>query len=99
MLMASRPHLIRDLIPAMFFARHALEPDDAIAFLQCNPRNQIMFDRLRIRGIVREAAAGRFYFDLEAHYAAVARRRRFAVPIAIVASVVIAWIATLFFRG
>ena len=50
-------------------------------------------------GIVRQAATGRFYFSLDAHYAAAGRRRLFVVPIAIIGSVLIAWIATLFFRG
>lgn len=97
--MTLRPHLIPGVIAAVFLARHAIEPDDAIVFLPGNQREQMMFDRLRARGIVRETVPDRFYFDLDAHYAVAARRRRFAVPIAILASVVIAWIATLFFRG
>ena len=97
--MALRPHRIRGVIPALFLARHAIAPDDAIAFLPRDARERATFDRLRANGIVRETAHGRFFFDLDAHYAAVERRRRLAVPIAIIVSVLIAWIATQFFRG
>ena len=97
--MAFRPHRIRGVVPALFLARHAIEPDDAIAFLPRDPRAQADFDRLRARGIVRQTAPGNFYYDLDAHYAAIERRRRFVVPIAILASILIAWIATRFFRG
>lgn len=97
--MALRPHRIRGVIPALFLARHAIGPDDAIAFLPRDAREQTTFDLLRANGIVRETAHGRFYFDLDAHYASVERRRRLAVPIAIIVSVLIAWIATRFFRG
>jgi hypothetical protein len=97
--MALRPHRIRGVIPALFLARHAIAPDDAIAFLPCDAREQATFDRLRANGIFRETVPGRFYFDLASHYAAIERRRRLAVPIAIIVSVLIAWIATRFFRG
>ncbi len=96
---ALRPHRIRGVVPALFLARHAIGPDDAIAFLPRDARERATFDRLRANRIVRETVAGRFYFDLDAHYAAIARRRRLAVPIAIIVSVLIAWIATRFFRG
>ncbi|RZM26409.1 MAG: hypothetical protein EOP67_41915 [Sphingomonas sp.] len=94
-----RPHRIRGVIPALFLARHAIGPDDAIAFLPRNSREETTFGRLRANGIVRETTSGRFFFDLDVHYAAVERRRRLAVPIAIIASVLIAWIATRFFHG
>lgn len=97
--MALRPHRIRGIIPALFLARHAIGPDDAIAFLPRDAREQATFDRLRANGVVFETALGRFYFDLDAHYAAIGRRRRLVVPIAIIVSVLIAWIATRFFRG
>ncbi len=97
--MALRPHRIRGVIPALFLAQHAIGPDDAIAFLPRDAREQVTFDRLRASGIVRETALGRFYLDLDAHYAAIDRRRRLVVPIAIIVSVLIAWIATRFFRG
>jgi hypothetical protein len=97
--METRPHQIRGTIPALFLARHAIGPDDAIVFIPCDPSEQAAFDRLRARGILREVAPDRFYFSLDAHYSAADRRRRFVVPIAIIGSVLIAWIATLFFRG
>lgn len=94
-----RPHRIRSPIAALFLARHAIGPTDAIAFVPRDPNEASAFDRLRRRGIIREVSRGRFYFYLDAHYAAAERRRRFVVPIAIIGSVLIAWIATLFFRG
>ena len=97
--MALRPHRIRGVVPALFLVRHAIGPDDAIAFQPRDAPEQATFDRLRANGIVRETASRRFYFDLDAYYAAVERRRRLAVPIAIIVSVLIAWIATRFFRG
>lgn len=97
--MELRPHRIRGVVPALFLARHAIGPDDAIAFLPRDPGEQADFDRLRARGIVRQTALGNFYYDLDAHYAAIERRRRFVVPVAIVVSILIAWIATWFFRG
>ena len=97
--METRPHRIRGTIAPLFLARHAIGPGDAIGFVPRDPRERAAFGRLRRRGIVRETAPGRFYFDLAAHYAAVERRNRFVVPLAILLSVLIAWIATLFFRG
>ena len=97
--MELRPHRIRGVVPALFLARHAIGPDDAIAFLPRDPGEQADFDRLRTRGIVRQTALGNFYYDLDAHYAAIERRRRFVVPVVIVVSILIAWIATWFFRG
>ena len=97
--METRPHRIRGTIPGLFLAQHAIHAEDAIAFVPRDPREQSAFNRLRARGIVRLAATGRFYFSLKAHYAAAERRRRFAVPTAIIGSVLLAWIATLFFRG
>ncbi len=97
--MAMRPHRIRGTIAALFLARHAIGPGDAIALAPRDAAERSAFDRLRANGIVREASPGRYYFCLDAHYAAADRRRRFAVPILILASVLIAWIATLFFRG
>lgn len=47
--MTLQPHLMPGVIAAVFLARHAIEPDDAIAFLPCDPREQMMFDRLRAR--------------------------------------------------
>lgn len=97
--METRPHRIRGTIPALFLARHAIGSNDTIAFVPRDPGERAAFARLRTRGIVREAATGRFYFSLDAHYAAAERRRLIIVPIAIIGSVLIAWIATLFFRG
>ena len=97
--MALRPHRIRGVIPALFLARHAIAPDDAIVFQPRDASEQAACDWLRANSIVCETASGHFYFDLDAHYAAVERRRRLAVPIAIIVSVLIAWIATRFFRG
>ncbi|HXH16460.1 MAG TPA: hypothetical protein VNJ10_10050 [Sphingomonas sp.] len=95
----TRPHRIRGTIAPLFLARHAIGPDDAIAFVPRDPRERRAFDGLRERGVVRETFPGRYYFDLAAHYAAAERRNRLVVPIAILLSVLIAWIATLFFRG
>ena len=97
--METRPHRIRGTIPGLFLAHHAIHAEDAIAFVPRDPREQSAFNRLRARGIVRQEGTGRFYFSLKAHYAAAERRRRFAVPTAIIGSVLLAWIATLFFRG
>lgn len=97
--MELRPHRICGVVPALFLARHAIGPNDAIAFLPRDPAEQADFDRLRARGIVRQTVPGNFYYDLDAHYVAIERRRRFVVPVAIVVSILIAWIATWFFRG
>lgn len=94
-----RPHRIRGPIAALFLARHAIGPDDAIAFVPRDPSEASAFGRLCRRSIIREVSPGRFYFCLDAHYAFAERQRRFVVPIAIIVSVLIAWIATLFFRG
>lgn len=94
-----RPHRIRGPIAALFLARHAIGADHAIAFVPRDPSEASAFDRLCRCGIIREVAPGRFYFCLDAPYAFAERQRRFVVPIAIIVSVSIAWIAMLFFRG
>ena len=65
--MALRPHRIRGVVPALLLVRHAIGPDDAIAFQPRDAPEQATFDRLRANGIVRETVPGRFYFDLASH--------------------------------
>ena len=90
---------VRGPVAGHFLAHHALAPEDAIDFAPKDRVERWWFDRFRQRGVLREVAPGRYWFDLVAyHLDAQAFSRRW-VPIAMVVSVVIALVAMLFYRG
>lgn len=90
---------VRGPVAGHFLAHHALAPEDAIDFVPKDRIERWWFERFLQRGVLREVAPGRYWFDLVAyHLDAQALSRRW-VPIAIAMSVAIAAIAMLFYRG
>jgi len=90
---------VRGPVAGHFLAHHALSPEDAIDFVPKDKVELWWFERFRRIGALREAAPGRWWFDLVAyHLDAQAFSRRW-VPIAIIMSVAIAAVAMLFYSG
>ncbi len=90
---------VRGPVAGHFLAHHALSPEDAIAFVPSDRVERWWFDRFRRIGALREAAPGRYWFDLVAYHLDREAFSRRWVPIAIGVSVVIVAVAMLFYRG
>ena len=89
---------VRGRIGAIFLARHAIGPEDAIAF-EPEERDVREFTRLRAAGVVREVRRGEYWFDLPAYFVraeAISRRVTFW---SFIVAVVGACVAVLFYRG
>lgn len=82
-----------------FLAWRALSPQEAIEFNPATAVERTEFDRLRKSGIIRQATPGQFWLDLDRHEAAAERRRRKLVPFVLLAAVVAAFGAMLFYRA
>ncbi|QNQ07589.1 hypothetical protein [Sphingomonas alpina] len=89
---------VRGRTAEIFLARHAITPGDAIEHVPAE-RDRRAFERLLARGIVREVAPGRYWFNIPAALADADALSRRMVPIAIVLALAIAGIAMLFYRG
>ena len=87
----------RRRIRAHFFALHAVTAEEAVPFVPQRRIERTQFDRMRAKGIVREAGAGRYWFDLAAFQKDQDRTRAFLVPIIIVACLLIAGLITLLY--
>jgi hypothetical protein len=80
-----------------FFFHRAVTAEDAVAFV---PERQIMrrqFDHMRSKGLIREAAPGRYWIDVAAYRADGEARRRRLVPIVIVLALIAAAIPLFFY--
>jgi hypothetical protein len=79
---------VRDRVADQLVLRGAITPGSAVAYEPSGRFERWLFDRLRRRGEVIEAAAGRFYLHLHAYHAHQARWQRRAVPCGIGAIVI-----------
>lgn len=81
-----------------FCAQHAVTPYDTILY---TPSAELKpaFDRLLAERLIRKEGHAYYWLDLRAYEAAVERRRRKLVPVAIVVSVLLAVVAMLFYAG
>jgi hypothetical protein len=93
-----RGYLVRGTIAPVFVERHALAPQDAIGFAPRSPREAKAFAAMKARGVVRAAGSG-WWLDMVAYQADAEARSRTAVPWLIGASIAVATMATMFFRG
>jgi hypothetical protein len=50
-----------------FFSHDAVRPDRAVAFVPDRMIQQRQFERMRARGIIREASAGLYWLDVVAY--------------------------------
>ncbi|MGY4396759.1 hypothetical protein ACVWZA_001944 [Sphingomonas sp. UYAg733] len=89
---------VRGRTAAIFLARHAISPGDAIDHAP-EERDRPAFDRLRAKGIVREVGPGRYWFDIPAAFHDAEALSRRMVPIVIIAALAVSGIAMLFYRG
>lgn len=55
----------RHRVRAHFAALHAVTPDDAIEYMPPGPRELREFTRLRRAGVIRDAAPGQHWLDLD----------------------------------
>ena len=92
-------YLVRGTIAPRFIDAHAVEAEDAIAFAPADPREAKAFARMIADGAIRAARPGAYWFDMDTYEAAEARRRIRMLPWLVAVPVVIAAIATLFYRG
>ncbi|MEI9928694.1 MAG: hypothetical protein WDN44_14610 [Sphingomonas sp.] len=87
----------RRRIVSYFFAMHAVTAGDAVPYLPETTLQRRQFDRMKTRGIIREAEAATYWIDVAAYDEDNRRRRsRIALilaPILIVSILVIAWAA------
>ncbi|WP_423601774.1 hypothetical protein [Sphingomonas sp. MS122] len=79
-----------------FCAQHAVTPYDTILY---TPPVELKaaFDRLLAERLIRKEGHAYYWLDLRAYEAAVERRRRKLVPVAIVVSVLLAVVAMSFY--
>jgi hypothetical protein len=91
--------LARHRVRAHFMALHALSPDDAIEYAPPTPADRREFEKLGRIGIIRTAAPGNYWLDLDRLDAREESRRRRWVPLLALAAVTIAFVSMLFYRG
>ena len=89
----------RRRIAAHFFFHHAIDAEDAVAYLPQSAIEQREFERMRGTGVIREASGGRYWIDTAAYQADIDARRRKLVPIVIVLCVAIAAVILLGYRS
>lgn len=89
----------RRKVKAYFFAMHAISADEAVPYKPGGHVERRQFERMKERGIIRDAGRDRFWIDPEALAADDERRRRILVPLTIVLSVAIAGILLFFYQG
>lgn len=84
-------------IRAHFFAQHAVTADEAVPFVPQRRIEQTQFERMLRAGIVHEAGAGRYWFDIPAWQKDQNRRRAILVPLVIALCVLAAGLITLLY--
>jgi hypothetical protein len=89
----------RRRIAAHFFFHHAIDAEDAVAYVPQSAIEQREFERMRGTGVIREASGGRYWIDTAAYQAEIDARRRKLVPIVIVLCVAIAAVILLGYRS
>ncbi|ODP37365.1 hypothetical protein [Sphingomonas turrisvirgatae] len=89
----------RRAIADHFCAQHAVTPYDTVLY-RPPPALRPAFDALLAERLIRQEGDAYFWLDLPAWDAAVERRRRKMVPVAIIVSVVLALVVMLgFYQG
>jgi hypothetical protein len=89
----------RRRIANYFYVQHAISVEDAVAYMPQSPIERRQFERMQARGVVRAAAPGRYWLDVDAYQAEAEARRRVLVPIVVVLCVIIAGLILLGYRG
>ena len=92
-------YLVRGTIAPHFVEAGALSAKDAIAFSPPDPRQVKELAAMVADGSIRTLGNGRFWFDMDAYEAATDARRRRNLPILILAALIVAAVAVLFYRG
>ena len=71
----------RNKVLRHFLSQNAVSPEQAIGFTADRRLQQRQFDRLKARGIIREASPGLFYIDIPAYQTWADATRRFRVVV------------------
>ena len=99
---APRPrahYLVRGRVAPELVARHALSPEDAVAFAPADPKVRRELARMVENGSARLVAGGRVWFDMDAYEAAAAARTRQLLPLFVGVSLIAAALAAYFYAG
>ncbi len=89
----------RRRIAAHFLVHHAIGADDAVPYVPERALERRQFERLRARGVIREAGAGCYWLDRAAYQQDIERTRRMLVPVVIVIALIAAAVPLFFYRG
>ena len=91
--------LARHRVRAHFAALHAVTPDDAIEYRPASPNELRAFEKLRRAGVIRDAAPGHHWLDLDRMGGAERKMSPAKVAGAVALSVVMAVLLLLLYRG
>ena len=89
----------RRRIVAHFYVHHAISAEEAVAYVPAKGMGQRQFEEMLARGILHQAAPGRFWIDQAAYQADLERRRRMVIPLIIVVLLILAAIPLCFFES
>ena len=89
----------RRRIAAYFFVEHAVSAEEAVAYVPQRPIERREFERMRKRGVIRDAGGGKYWLDTAAYQADAERRGRALVPVVIVLAIAAALALTFAYRG
>lgn len=90
---------VRGAVPGFFAERHALAPEDTVAFAPEGASAQRRFGQLVAAAVLRQTAEGRYWMDLAAYHRWSEAKRRTQVVAALAICVVAALFLMLFYRG
>lgn len=92
-------YLVHGTIAPRFVDAHAVTASDAIAFTPADAREAKAFAAMLADQSIRLASPGRYWFDMHAYEAAAASRRARRMPVMLIAALLVAAVAMLFYRG
>ena len=89
----------RRQISGHFMHHRAIAPGDAVDFVPDRPIVKRQFEKMLARGVVKQAGAGRYWLDIDAYNADIARRRGRLVPVVIALAILAAVLLTFLYQG
>jgi hypothetical protein len=89
----------RRRIVAHFYVHHAISAEEAVPYVPAKGVVHRQFDEMLAKGILHEAAPGRFWIDQAAYKADLERRRRMVIPLIVVVLLILAAIPLFFYQN